>query len=95
LLVSWAANWWRRERKTSAVVTADACRREDLDVGAVTPDPCCAQQSTEKNEAKLLCSSLGGDGEDQLAGELADSATTVILRSWQGKRKIRGGRRRL
>jgi hypothetical protein len=68
---------------------------EDLDVGAVAPNPSCAQQSTEKNEAKLLRSSLGGDGEDQLAGELADSATMVILRSWQSKRKTRGGRRRL
>jgi hypothetical protein len=40
---------------------------------------------TEKNEAQLLRSSLGGDGEDQTADELAELSSMASAESMAGR----------
>jgi hypothetical protein len=82
LLASWATNWWRRESKTTAIVTVEE-RQRGRPSGAL--DPSCAQQLTEKNEAQLLRSSLGGDGEDQMADELAELSSMASAESMAGR----------
>jgi hypothetical protein len=49
---------------------------------------------TEKNGAQLLRSSLGGDGEDQTANELAELASMAPAEIFIGKEAEPKGRKR-